>query len=46
MYNFFIKFSNWMLKIKITIHLLPRRNLHALDVYSGVEVILRVREGE
>jgi hypothetical protein len=35
-----------MLKIKITINLLPRCILYALDVYSGVEVILEIRKGE
>jgi hypothetical protein len=44
--DYFIKFSNWILKMKITINLLPRRKLYALDVYSGVEVILELREGE
>jgi hypothetical protein len=33
-----IKFSSWMLKMKVTINLLPRRKLYALDVYTGVEV--------
>jgi hypothetical protein len=33
-----------MLKMKITINLLPRHKLYALDVYSGVEVILEVHE--
>jgi hypothetical protein len=31
-----------MLKMKITINSPPRRKLYALDVYSGVEVILEV----
>jgi hypothetical protein len=35
-----------MLKMKITINLLSRRKLYALDVYSVVEVILEVHEGE
>jgi hypothetical protein len=35
-----------MLKTKITINSLPRRKLYDLDVYSGVEVILEVHEGE
>jgi hypothetical protein len=35
-----------MLQMKITMSLLPRRNLYALDVYSGVVVILEVYEGE
>jgi hypothetical protein len=41
-----IKFSIGMLKMKITINLLPRRKMYALDMYSGVEVIPEVHEGE
>jgi hypothetical protein len=39
--DFFITFSSWLLKMKIS-----RRKLYALNVYSGVEVILEVHEGE
>jgi hypothetical protein len=35
-----------MLKMKITINSFPSHKLYSLDVYSGVEVILEVREGE
>jgi hypothetical protein len=35
-----------MLKMKITINLLPHCMLYALDVYSGMKVILHVYEGE